>query len=325
MKNSEIDAKKSLESGDILKASFLYKDALKDNIGKPNSKNETKRLKKELININKKIIDPKNKVFEEINISTDVSREKAILDQFIEKLMCEEIDFILKIIGTHKDFTINYKSILESSKKSIPLSQRLASTATYSTEGHIIPGSTSGEYSWTVQMYEMNLQLTSKLLLMPLFENLISSKKLNPKELIKYFKKSHLIQYENLPFVRHGINSFFKKDYISFLHIMIPQFENVFLKISSDLGIDIITVEKSIETKTRTLSSQNLLSKDFAEVWGENYCRRIDHILFESLGLKLRHKIAHGEILKEECTFENSLHILYLYLVLLAVIKKIPN
>lgn len=313
---------------DFLKESFLYQNLLKKNLNKPKSQKETKDIKKKLISINKEVIDPKNNVFKEVGVTQDVSKEKAILDPFIKRLVKEKPSNIFKILGRNPYFKISYSNSIKTSQKNMPVSRRLASTASYSPEGHIIPGSTNGEYAWQVEMYELQRGLIHILLLDPLLQKLLKRRKLTKRNLEKYISSSQLVEESNMLFISKALKHFFKKDYASFLHIMVPQFENIFLKLSEDLGLDIIATDtrnKNVATRTRVLTTTTLLSKEFVETWGEDFCRRIDHVLFEPLGLKLRHKIAHGEILDKECSFENSIEVLYLYLVMLSKVKRVPK
>jgi len=323
----EKSADEALKNNDLLKASFLYKSALGTLLSKNSSKEDVQRLKKKLISTNKKTLDPKNKVYKNVSAKIEITKEKQILDEFIKKIFPEDIGNILKIVGIHPHFVINYKTIVKSADGNMSVTRLIVATQTLSPEGHIIPGSTDGKLAWEIEMYSMNEGLINNLLFTPLFSKLIEKKKLTNANLVKYFKKSGIINSENMVLIQRAIKQFFAEDYVSFLHIMVPQFENIFLKVSEELGIDIVSVKEKkqdISTTTRTLSSEHLLSENFISVWGENYCQRINLTLFEPLGLKLRHKIAHGEILLEECSFENSILVLYLYLVLLAKVQRKP-
>jgi len=107
------------------------------------------------------------------------------------------------------------------------------------------------------------------------------------------------------------------------MHLAIPRFENAFLTISRGLGADITALEQTNEIYTRRsmLSSSLVLSEPLINIWGIDYCRFIDFLLLEPLGYRLRHRIAHGEMVYSECTIQNSLQILVLYLFLLAKVE----
>jgi hypothetical protein len=108
------------------------------------------------------------------------------------------------------------------------------------------------------------------------------------------------------------------------LHILIPKLEALFLNLSEKLGIDVIGLnrEKEISTQTKTLSETHLDSPAFKNVWGEDLCEQLNFVLFRPLGYKLRHKVAHGEILFGECNYSSATLILFFYIMLLARIKR---
>ena len=174
-----------------------------------------------------------------------------------------------------------------------------------------------------MKMYDMNQQLAMLLyvgrIIYELMENKPNGINFNIKELSDYFSNARIFDEQNLKIILIGLQKYFDRDYISALHILVPQFENVFLKICEKLGIDIVVLDQKqgLATRTKTLSENYLDSEEFKKVWGENFCRQIKIILFEQMGYRIRHKIAHGEIEPTECNFENTALILYFYLVLL--------
>ena len=50
-----------------------------------------------------------------------------------------------------------------------------------------------------------------------------------------------------------------------------------------------------------------------SEFKGEDFCEQIKYVLFDPLGYKLRHKIAHGEIELAECNQLNTGLIIYFF------------
>ena len=142
---------------------------------------------------------------------------------------------------------------------------------------------------------------------------------LNLIDLKDYFSNSNLIPKENLEVILIGLDRYFTEDYVSCLHILVPQFEALILSIAQKCGINTITLNsKEISTRTSTLSMYHFESEEFQKIFGEDFCRQLKFVLFEELGYRLRHKIAHGEISLSECNFSNATLILYFYLVLLA-------
>jgi hypothetical protein len=125
-----------------------------------------------------------------------------------------------------------------------------------------------------------------------------------------------LLPDEQLKILDIGLEKYFKQDYVSALHILIPQFESFFLSASEKFGIDVISLNrtKEISTQPRTLGDTLLDKPEFQEVWSKDLCEQIKFILFEPLGYKFRHKIAHGEIKLTECNYQTTNLIVYLFL-----------
>ena len=70
------------------------------------------------------------------------------------------------------------------------------------------------------------------------------------------------------------------------------------------------------------LGTDFLGNKKVQELWGEDLCAYINFCLFEPLGYKLRHKIAHGNINASECSFVSCILVFFLYIFILSSIKE---
>ena len=152
-----------------------------------------------------------------------------------------------------------------------------------------------------------------------IFYMLIKNKRLTINELSKYFSHSGLFDPNQLKIVDIGLGKYFEEDYVSALHILVPQFEFFLLHCARRLGISTVVLDTKLDvaTRTLTLSENHLDSEEFKKIFGGNFCRQVKFVLFEPLGYKIRHKVAHGEISFKECNFQTATLILYLYLFLL--------
>lgn len=323
--------KKALElekSDDFFSASHFYKIALKEILKNGNSE-QIKFCKNKIVEMNKKSISS-GKDFKEISVEHKFTEDQIKqLDQFIDNIIkLGDIDLILKNIGVRKSFMPIFSNVVESAKKTIPVTYSIASLSAISNNGHLLKGGDDGQAHWLMKMYEISQQTILELYLLPVINKIMETNntkiKMNIESLSSYFEKTEILNDNNLNIIKQGLERYFKKDYISSLHILIPQFESAFLDVSEKCGIDIVALDQKlgISTRTKTLSDRYLSSKEFTDIWGEDYCQQIKFILFEQLGYKLRHKIAHGEIQKEECIFSNSTLIIYLFLVILGRVKK---
>jgi hypothetical protein len=318
------NAQEAENSEDFFRAAFLYRDTLTTAIKEGNS-DVIKLCKNKSVEMNKKSI-ASGKDFKELSFTQGLPNDKKKAhEEFISKFLSQgDLKTILRAIGKHPFFFPKVVDVQKSANKTMPISYQIASLSTISNDGHTLRGGSEGSYAWFMKMYDLNQQLIMTLyvgrIIYELMENKPNGSKLTIDILLDYFNNSRIIEEGNLKIISVGLQKYFDRDYISALHILVPQFESVFLKISERCDIDIVALDQKqgIATRTKTLSEYYLDSDEFKKVWDEDFCRQIKFILFEQLGYKIRHKIAHGEITKEECNFQNTTLILYLYLVLLS-------
>jgi hypothetical protein len=318
------NARDAEKSEDFFRAAFLYRDALTTAIKEGNS-DVIKLCKNKSVEMNKKSITS-GKDFKEVSFTQELPEDKKKAhEEFISKFLNQgDIKTILRAIGRHPFFFPKIADVQKTTNNTMPISYQIANLSTISNGGHTLRGSSDGNYAWFMKMYDLSQQLIMTLyvgrIIYELMENKPNGDNLTTDTLLDYFNNSGIIEEGNLKIISVGLKKYFERDYISALHILVPQFESVFLKISEKCGIDIVALDQKqgIATRTKTLSEYYLDSDEFKKVWGEDFCRQIKFILFEQLGYRIRHKIAHGEITKEECNFQNTTLILYLYLVLLS-------
>jgi hypothetical protein len=322
-----IDLAESKEkSGDFFSAAIFYKEALELALKQQNSK-AIKLCKKKIVETNKKSLT--SGAFQEVEFTHEFSEDQQkILEKIILSVVNkDDIKKSLFIIGTHPFFYPKINEVEAQSKKDMPISHIMATLTTVADTGHIVSGGSLGEYSWFMQMYSLHQGMIMDMYLDRIFWHLMNSKtsknKLTFKKLEKYFQSKGIINPEQMNIITIGLKQYFKEDYISTLHILIPQFEALLLSIAQRCGIDIFAIDKKRDLATRTaiLSEYHLDSEEFKKTFGEDFCRQVKFILFEPLGYKLRHKVAHGEITLKECNFRNANLIIYLYLVLLSRVE----
>jgi len=314
MENLENKIKKAQESEekyDFLGASIQYKEALQM-AQKLSQKEKIKELKNKLLTVGAKIN------FKTLTVEQHIPNSS--IDDFINLIIKDGdgLPIILKTIGCHYYFYPRIKNILNEAKNTMPIMFQLATLTTFSDKGHVIEGGSDPQIAWTAKIYGISQGIITNLYLKRMFETLKQKNNLNGGTLFSYIEQKGIFPTNSLPLIKKGVEKYFEGDYISALHILVPQFESSFLYISEKLGIDIIALNRSPEVSTRTkvLSETNLDSSEFRNVWKEDFCEQVKYILFSPLGYKLRHKIAHGNIDPIECNQSNTELILYLFLVL---------
>lgn len=299
-------------ASDFFTAAHYYKGVLMAARDLGDSQNIT-LCKKKVIEMNQKSKDS----FKEFSIEQNIPNEK--INKVVDSILEGNLEEVLKKIGRHPFLFPKIQQVEESARGSMPLAHQIASLSAISQSGHLVRGGADGNYSWVMQMYEMQQGFIIGLYLSRIFSGL-ASKGFSEESLLAYLRSRNIFPENNLSVIAVGINRYFAEDYVSVLHILVPQFENVFLFISEKLGIDIVALNrgKEVSTQLKTLSTKHLISEAFQSKWGRDFCEQLKFVLFEPLGYMLRHKVAHGQMIKEECTLQIANLILYFYLVLTA-------
>jgi hypothetical protein len=212
------------------------------------------------------------------------------------------------------------KQVEESAQKNTPIFYQIANLSTISTDGHLVRGGSDGNFSQIMQMYGLQQGFITQFYLRRIFDGLLQQKGLNGENLMAYLRSKNTFPENNLAIMSVGINRYFAKDYVSALHTLIPQFENIFLFISEKFGIDIVALNRGrdISTQLKTLSIEHLNTEVFQSKWHRDFCEQLKFVLFEPMGYMLRHKVAHGQISKDECNYNTVNLIFYFFLVLAA-------
>ena len=308
-----------LKKREFLGASIYYKEAMQM-AQKLGESKKLKVLKEKLNHVSKKID------FNHLGVKQRIPEK--VLIELIDSIVKEEesLSLILKKIGHHPYLYPTKSVVLERSKETMPVTYNIVNLTTYDTDGHVIEGGSDPVRAWYANTYEREQLFITNLYLKRIFDSLKTRKQMDAQELYEYIEQQKTFDPRSLPIIKIGVERYFSSDYVSAIHILVPQFESTFLRLSKRLGIDVIAMKTGsgtdISTATRTLSEKHLDSVEFTKVWGEDFCEQIKQALFEPLGGKLRHKVAHGEINPNECIQENVELILYFFLVLSGRIER---
>ncbi len=270
--------------------------------------------------MNKKSINSGND-YKEVEISVDMSEEdqRGIKENIQKIIDLENINKILEAIGCIPWFCPDIQEIERQATNTTPIFYQFGKLQTVNDSGHSLSGGSNPQYSWFMDTYNRTQQFIMRIYLNRIFSELMKDKKLTMNELAEYFSNSELFEKNQLKIVSIGLQKYFEEDYVSSLHILVPQFESFLLHCARRLGISTVVLDTKRDTATRTLtlSENHLDSEEFKKTFGDNFCKQIKFVLFEPLGYKLRHKVAHGEVSFNECNFQNTTLIVYLYLFLL--------
>lgn len=300
------------EKNDFLAAAIFYEDALKiyQELG---DKEKIKLYKNKLTEANKKSV----KGFKRGSAETSILKEK------IEKLTdiiltAPNLNEALLRLAFCDGLLPNYQGLVkqtEEMKTSHPL-QFLVNTQVIDKEGHLLSVDRDPFYSILARNSMISITFMTILIINRIIERLLQEKGLIKDNLILYLKNWGLIDDNNLKIIEHGIERYFAKDYISSLHILVPQLEAAIRTLLKKGGIQTISFERGT-TSTQESSLTELLERpEFREIFGETLRWYMKLVLVEKLGLNLRNDIAHGLIEFEKCNLSNANTILHIFILL---------
>ncbi len=326
IKNEMNRADELYQNGKFFEASFSYQSILKDIKGKKISQEDTDLIKNRL---KESILKSKNEYKE---LSTEVVIDETMIEQIntvnngiFEKVGNDFSNLLTLIFST--TFIGSLESNEKTTKKTLPLTYQIASFSSHTEQGYL--SANNYDYSpielWSFQTYGMEQMMKVYFHINPILRKLTENKvfDLNSFELV--LKNKGLCPNGNeLVILKHAIKVYLEKDFISTLHILIPQFENLLLMISENAGIQTTAIERGKTiTKRITLSDLSLKSDEMIKIFGKDFCFYLRYVLYSPLGLSIRHKIAHGNIDNAECNENNCNLVLVGLLILLNKVQKI--
>ncbi|MEB4861016.1 DUF4209 domain-containing protein [Priestia megaterium] len=206
-------------------------------------------------------------------------------------------------------------------EQSTSFSLRSLMTRSVVSDGKKIFQAVDDEDNLKVNMHEnymRYMQMTAVVLMSPLFEELIE-KGLSAQHIIDKLNNWIYMDEKNKEFIRVGVERFFEKDYISSLHILVPQFEDVIRGFFDKLGFVTTSIKKGTAQHEQTFN-EFLERQDIKSILPPNIHKYIQMLMVEQTGSNLRNKIAHGLIHSSECNLMNNILILHLYLVMTTLV-----
>jgi len=160
------------------------------------------------------------------------------------------------------------------------------------------------------------IQVNSSIILTNLFSRLEQQKGLGAQSLTDYLASTSLFDEDNLALVQTGIERHFAGDYISALHVLVPQFEDALRTLFQRAGKGVIRPRRGQsgwEMETLGAFLDRDVVKDTLPPEMHAYIRLV---MTEQIGVNLRNRIAHGLIRPQDCSIVNSVTVLHLFLLL---------
>ena len=117
-------------------------------------------------------------------------------------------------------------------------------------------------------------------------------------------------------FWKWGRSGIFPGDFISAMHVLVPQLEDVLRGTLRKLGGSTTSVQGGV---TREIELAKVLdAPEMEQLLGEDTIFYLRYLLVEQLGMNLRNRVAHGLVRKSECTSQAAA------LVVLSLLRLVP-
>ncbi|HHQ4908021.1 TPA: DUF4209 domain-containing protein, partial [Staphylococcus aureus] len=240
---------------------------------------------------------------------------KEEIDKIIEGFISSDVQISLDKIAYSNDLIPKItviEDLVDKLSKEFPL-QGLISKGLLN-DGKKVVETTTEEDNKTINFnsnYMHHLNINVELLLKAIFDKLISEFEISTEDFMQKFNKWELLDNKNVPFIEHGISRFLEKDYLSALHILVPQFESTVRRMFSKAGYSTTSIRKG-NTQQEVTFNEFLLRDDVKSTLGNDVHKLIQIVMVEQSGLNLRNEIAHGLIELSNINYTKCILVIYL-------------
>ena len=122
---------------------------------------------------------------------------------------------------------------------------------------------------------------------------LIKKFNLNAKTVVEYFYSSPIFEEKRKIFLIKGIEAYLNNDFITAIHILIPQIEALIRNLAEKMKIPVLNQSHLNGFNYRSLSSL-LEEESIKNILSEDVCNYLKILLSDPRGWNLRNKVCHG-------------------------------
>ena len=122
---------------------------------------------------------------------------------------------------------------------------------------------------------------------------LIEKFNLNAKTVVEYFYSSPIFEEKRKIFLIKGIEAYLNNDFITAIHILIPQIEALIRNLAEKMKIPVLNQSHLNGFNYRSLSSL-LEEESIKNILSEDVCNYLKILLSDPRGWNLRNKVCHG-------------------------------
>jgi len=291
-----------------LPALFLYIDAEK----RFRDLGQTPDFKRLRVKLGKVGLQVDTEMEREPPISVAIEVSDSQVEEYIKPIFAPTLEETLQRISETKLFVPDVNAAESSFKPSL---SSLFATVTLR-DGHVTGRSVSDDQ---LKSKPLDDEMTVRISFMTpfishLFAKLKREYSMNPDSLAAHFQRWGFCRSRNLSLLGKGFEHYFQEDYVSALHLLVPQVEDILRNLLREANRSVtIPPDSGRRGRAATLGSL-LLDEEFRRVAGTSLIRYYRLVLDDPNGMNLRNDLAHG--LMEVKTMSKSGVELILYVLL---------
>ena len=248
-------------------------------------------------------------------VEAKVEIKQQEIDEYVSPLLadsCEESLQRLAVTGRFVPSIKTSKERVEEQKKQFPL-QFLFSKVSLK-EGHIIGRASSDTElldDAVIRDFCLSIQIGG-VFLARLIERLKGEQQLDTEKLVDHFRRWGYCGEQNIELIKIGFTHYFNGDYISALHVLVPQFEAILRILLEKAGRPVSDPQRGAFVVLGSLLEDPMLN----QIAGPDLIAWYKLSLEDPNGLNLRNEIAHGLCSIGKMTKENTELVIHLLLSL---------
>lgn len=165
-----------------------------------------------------------------------------------------------------------------------------------------------------VRHYLFDLGYLQNLVLIPLFSKLEEGG-LSATDLVARFEGWSEVDSARLELLRVGFSRFISGDFVSAIHVLVPQLEAMLRRLFSRAGYAVTKVRAGTAQHEESLT-EFLRRTDVKGALGDDYQSYLEVVMVSQIGLNLRNAVAHGLLHPQMCNKETAILVIHQLLIL---------
>jgi hypothetical protein len=230
-----------------------------------------------------------------VEVPFEISTDK--LNEYLEEMTTGNFeDVLLKFVSHYiPNKEDNKKQLLEIAKKA-PI-QFLFSTNILDEKGRVLAkvGGIENDLEGQLLIHISNSLQMSSFFIRHLLIKMEEKGLLSKASVIEFLKKSSVFDVKRFEFIEKGLEAYFTKDYITAIHLLIPQIENAIRTIIEKTGGLTLKPAKTRNGGFHLKTFDELLrDEELNKSLGENFANYFRILFTEQRGWNLRNDVCHG-------------------------------